>query len=92
MAPPPEKPWWRPHGWERGTDRDLTELRRNPPSTSPPHPTLSPEGEREFYCGSTVTARRFWAQALSSEPSATGRSLPQLITFMRPGSTPRLAR
>ena len=24
----------------------------------------------------TVTARRFWAQADSSEPSATGRSLP----------------
>jgi hypothetical protein len=26
--------------------------------------------------GTTVTARRFWAQLASSEPVATGRSLP----------------
>ena len=35
------------------------------------------------YCGSTVTARRFAAQLASSDPSAAGRSLPQLITLIR---------
>ena len=31
------------------------------------------------YCTVTVTARRFLAQLASSDPSATGRSLPERI-------------
>ena len=42
--------------------------------------------------GTTVTARRFCAQAASFDSGTAGRSLPQLITCIRPGETPRDSR
>ena len=44
------------------------------------------------YRTTTVTDLRFWAQAFSSEPTAAGRSLPQLITVSRAAGTPLAIR
>ena len=71
----------------RGTSRRLVEgppsqtavCHRRPSTTDfvgGPPPRAELEEDEGVYCGTTVTARRFCAQLDSSEPVATGRSLP----------------
>ena len=55
-------------------------------------PLSSLDTGRSFYSGTTVTARRFWAQADSFEPSTAGRSLPQLNVCIRLAAMPRDCR
>jgi hypothetical protein len=84
-------------GQDRAADPDRTPTgpaRRPAPR---PHPGRGvrrrdrPVGA-DAYSGTTVTARRLREWLASSEPNASGRSLPKLTVRMRPEETPRDSR